>query len=87
MRAAHDDDDEWDDDWDSDSDDTDEDGDEPTVPCPACRREMLEESIRCPHCGHYVSTEDQPPEPKPLWVIATAVVCLLMALAWIFGRL
>ncbi|MFM8706144.1 MAG: hypothetical protein ACKOHG_20255 [Planctomycetia bacterium] len=63
------------------------DDDEPTVPCPSCRRERLEDSIRCPHCGHYVSTEDQPPEPKPLWVMVTALVCLLMAVAWIFGRL
>jgi uncharacterized paraquat-inducible protein A len=85
AHAHDDDDDEWEDD--SDSDTYGEDDDEPTVPCPACRREMLEDSIRCPHCGHYVSTEDQPPESKPLWVIATAVVCLLMALVWIFGRL
>ena len=79
-----DDEDEWDDDWETEGDGIDTDDDEPTIPCPSCRREMLEDSPRCPHCGHYVSTEDQPPPPKPLWVIATALVCLLMALAWIF---
>jgi hypothetical protein len=77
---AHDDD--WDDDEaDLDGDDTDDDG-EPTVPCPYCRREILEDTPRCPHCERFISAEDHAGPRRPLWVTATALVCLGIALWW-----
>lgn len=80
------DDDDGGDDWDDDEDDlSDDSDDEPTVPCPYCRREMLEDSPRCPSCERYISEEDHAGPRKPVWVIATALVCLAIALWWVFA--
>jgi len=68
-------DDEWDDDLVADDED-----DEPTVPCPFCRREILEDTPRCPHCERYLTADDVARRPKPLWVMVTAVVCLAIAI-------
>jgi hypothetical protein len=79
------DDDDWDDDSDLDSDadfdsgDDDPDDDE-TVPCPFCKRQILEDTPRCPYCEHYLSEQDFARGSKPLWVIVTAVVCLVAAI-------
>jgi hypothetical protein len=76
-------DDEWDPEDDADiGDDSDE---EPTVPCPYCRREILEDSPRCPYCERFISAEDHAGPKKPLWIIATALVCLGVALWWVFA--
>lgn len=84
MMATRDDDEE-DDEWDEEAeDDGDEPDEEPTVPCPYCRREMLEDSPRCPHCERYISAEDHAAPGKPLWVILTALICLAIALWWVF---
>ena len=45
----------WPDDWD----------DEPTIPCPHCRREILEDAERCPYCERYLSKEDAPGRASP----------------------
>lgn len=74
----------WDDDDDSEFGDQDPD-DEPSVPCPYCRREILEDSPRCPFCGQYISAEDSPGPKKPFWVVATALICLAIALWLVFG--
>ena len=76
--------DDLDDDWGDEGDLGDEtDGDdEPTVSCPACRREILEDTPRCPWCGRYVSATDHTGRKRPLWVLATALACLAMALWW-----
>jgi hypothetical protein len=72
-----------DDDWDTGDDHGDDSDDgEPTVPCPYCRRDILEDSPRCPYCERYISEEDHANPKKPLWVIVTAVVCLIIA-AWL----
>lgn len=90
MSPLEDDDDEhWDDDDDHWEDDEFDEGDdsenEPTVLCPYCRKEMFEDSPQCPSCGQYISAEDQPGPRKPLWVIATALLCLGIALWWVFA--
>ena len=59
---------------------------EPKVPCPYCRRDIHEESQRCPHCEQYISAEDALAGPKPLWLVAGVVVCLVLVATWIFGR-
>jgi predicted nucleic acid-binding Zn ribbon protein len=61
----------------SDGDDDDE-----TVSCPYCGIAMWEESPLCPHCGNYLSQEDAPSRPKPIWIILTVVLLLL---AWWLG--
>lgn len=84
MGRFRDDSDNDDDDWDVNGDDSgDDSADEPTVPCPYCRRDMLEDSPRCPHCERYISAEDTALPRKPLWVIVTALVCLAMVLWWL----
>jgi len=93
RRTRHDDPEDWDGsdeydayrDYDPDDPDTYPEGlyvdDElPTVPCPRCREDILEDAERCPHCGYYVSREDAPPGKKSgVWVVVM-VLALLAAL-------
>lgn len=77
-----------DNDWDADDADSGDDShDEPTVPCPFCRSLILEDSPWCPHCERYLSAEDHAGPRRPLWVFATALVCLAMAVWWIFAAM
>jgi hypothetical protein len=80
---THDDDSAWDDDDLVDADDSD---DEPTVPGPACGREMLEDCDHCAACGHWRDDDDASRSPRPAWVVATAVACLAIAVWWILLR-
>jgi hypothetical protein len=73
-------DDDADDGWDNDTDIDDADDDDSTVPCPFCGHEIFEDTPRCPACERYLSPEDFARPRRPLWVIVTAVVCLLIAL-------
>jgi hypothetical protein len=59
-----------------------DDDDEPTIPCPYCRREILEEAERCPYCEHYISKEDAPPQRKPLWIVVGVIACLYVVYRW-----
>jgi len=61
-----------------------EDG-EPTVPCPYCRREILEDLARCPYCERYISWEDAPPQPKSWFIVIGVVLCLYVVYRWIVG--
>ena len=76
---------------DRDNDETDfddaleEPDEEPTTPCPYCRKEILEDSPRCPYCERYISDEDHAGPNKPLWVILTALICLGIAIWWVFA--
>lgn len=81
MTASRDFDEDEAEDWDADAeDDVDDSDEEPTVPCPYCRREILEDVPQCPYCERYISTEDDAQPGKPLWVVVTAVVCLAVAI-------
>lgn len=61
------------------------DDDLPTVPCPECREDILEDAERCPYCGHYVSREDAPAERKSgVWVVVM-VLALLAVLVMMLG--
>jgi hypothetical protein len=60
------------------------DGDDETDVCPYCGADIHEDSVRCPHCERYLSREDAPLN-RPRWFVATALVCLLIALWWAFG--
>ncbi len=83
MTAYQEDDDEDDDLYDDVPDDSD---DEQTIPCPSCRRDIFEDSPRCPYCERYISEEDRTRSSYPIWVIATALVSLVSALWWMLGR-
>lgn len=85
MTPYHDedDDDEWDDDEIDAAADRDSD-EEPTVACPSCRREILEDAPRCPYCGRYILAEERAGASKPLWVTVTALICIGMAIWWLF---
>ena len=54
------------------------------LPCPHCLAVISETSARCPRCGNWLPAEDAPSR-KPWWVIAGALVCLGMAIYWIFA--
>jgi hypothetical protein len=73
------------DEWDDDGGDDRDSDDEPTVPCPYCRREIFEDSPFCTFCERYISSVDQPGLGKPLWVVATALLCLGIAVWWLFA--
>jgi hypothetical protein len=83
MNAYRDDDEDADWDPEDDAELRDDSDDEPTVPCPYCRREILEDVPQCPYCERYISAEDHAGPKKPLWIIATALVCLAAALWWV----
>jgi hypothetical protein len=82
-----------DDDWEDDEYigyddgyDEEDDGDsdeEPTVPCPACGREILEDTPRCPYCERYISAEDGGGPRRPVWIVVTALLCLAIAVWWV----
>jgi hypothetical protein len=77
------------DDWDAEEEsDATHDGDSDdgdTMPCPHCRREIYDDSERCPHCGEYLGGSDEPGTGKPLWVVVTVIVVLAaILLTWIF---
>ena len=69
-------------------DDTlDDDDEDSTIPCPYCRREIHEDSPRCPYCENYISAEDSHPATfaKPWWVIVGAILGLFAVYRWLFG--
>ncbi len=57
-----------------------------TRPCPRCREQVYEDSVRCPYCGEYM-TEEQPSRNRPTWFIIAAVLALLALGAWLFWTL
>ena len=78
--------------WDEDDDDyagfdTSEPDEDATLPCPACGAEIYDDAERCPECGHYQSREDQPRAKTPTWIIAGAVICLVIVVLWVIGRM
>ncbi len=58
----------------------DDNDDEPSlVPCPFCRKEMLEDAPQCPACGNYVSDADRSAALKPGWAVLVIVGLLIAA--------
>lgn len=53
--------------------------DEPAeTPCPYCKRQIPEDTPRCPYCGCYVSEEDAPRRRSWLWIIAVLLLVVLL---------
>jgi hypothetical protein len=76
--------DDWDEDEPGDGDDSEDADAGLTIPCPYCTCEMFEDSPFCPRCQRYISAEDHPGAGRPLWVTLTALICLGVALWWVF---
>ena len=73
----------WDDDkYDEDADMVEE---EPTIPCPNCKRQIHEDSPRCPYCENYISEEDTVPARKPWWIYVGALFVFYVVYRWIAG--
>ena len=72
-----------DDGWDDDEEL--EDDDSSTIACPYCRREIHEDSVRCPHCEQYLSDEDRPPPRKRWWIVLGVLLALYAVYRWIAG--
>lgn len=73
-------DDAWQDDAEGADDDT-------TAPCPYCGREIYDDAIRCPHCGNYLSAEDQVSPRKPRWIVVGVALALAGAVGWFLARI
>jgi hypothetical protein len=80
------------DDWDEDQLDDSEEFDDPadedqdvTAPCPHCREPVYDDAEQCPHCGRYLSREDEPLPIRPWWFILGFFLALLVVYFWIFG--
>jgi hypothetical protein len=73
--------------WDDDEydEDVETDDEEPTAPCPYCKREIHEDAVWCPRCGHYISREDSLPPLQPWWIYVGTIVVLYIVYRWIFG--
>jgi hypothetical protein len=55
----------------------------PTVACPHCGGEVLEDSPRCPHCERYLSREDVPAQPRSWFWGVMMAIALVAALWWV----
>jgi hypothetical protein len=75
-------DDDWDDPEDPEPDDSDDETDDYLIPCPYCRREIHEDSVRCQYCERYVSRIDAPPSRKPWWIYFGVGLCLYVVYRW-----
>ena len=69
-------------DWDEpDDDDYDVDEDESaTVACGNCGAEVDADSIRCPVCGEYLTTDTRVWSGKPVWYILLALAGIIAVL-------
>lgn len=56
-----------------------------TEPCPWCKKPIHEQSEWCPHCGKYISREDQPPGKKFWWTLGIIALLIITGLIWNFG--
>ena len=60
-----------------------DDADHGRMPCPNCQALIWDGSERCPKCGNYLPEEDAA-HRHPWWVLLGVLVCLAMAIHWIW---
>ncbi|MFO0837576.1 MAG: hypothetical protein U1D55_03555 [Phycisphaerae bacterium] len=58
-----------------------------TLPCPNCRREVAEDSPRCPHCGDYLVPGAAPTRRQQKLGKIWFVLGVLLLLAWLIYSL
>ena len=57
-----------------------------TIPCPHCRKLIYPESFRCPYCKSLLTADEQAgTHKKPLWVIITVIICVLLMGWWMIA--
>ena len=69
--------------WDSDQFDDDFDSDDSpadTIRCNNCRASIYEDSVRCPHCGWYVTDETSVWSGRSGWWILVGLVGIVAAI-------
>ena len=71
--------------WDDYEPENESEDEDDTVPCPYCRRPIPEDTPRCPYCENYISSEDAPDAPKPLWIVIGFLLCFLIVVLWILN--
>lgn len=84
----------WNDDEDEDvtgrgiegPDDADVNEEEAEVPCPYCKRDIPEDTPRCPYCGCYLSREDAPRGRREWWWFAALGLVIVLIVAWVMRR-
>src|SRR5262249_26066599 len=54
-----------------------------TMLCPHCRVAIFDGAVRCPHCGAYLSEEDEDSQRKPWWIVAGALAGLAVVYLWL----
>lgn len=59
--------------------------DDDTIPCPHCGADVYDDAEQCPRCGMYLSAEDRPAAPRPMFVTVMLVLALVAAVMWVFG--
>ena len=62
----------------SEEDDLEED----SQPCPFCQRMIYEDAERCPHCEQYITEFETTRAKKPVWIIVTAIILIVLTLYW-----
>jgi hypothetical protein len=76
----------WDDDCDVDEEDWDnDDGTTPTVSCENCGRDMYEDAVACPECGHFAVGSPPRLGPKPTWYLALGAAGILAVIVVLTG--
>ena len=62
------------------------DNDRDSVACRNCKAEIDEDAEQCPHCGHYVTREDDTPASKSNFWIVLMLLALVAASLWAIGK-
>ena len=63
--------------------DTDLQEDPAEIPCPYCKRPILDDAVRCPHCGNYISAETAPHPRRPWWWIVAVILLILLLMRFL----
>ncbi|MEZ6098922.1 MAG: hypothetical protein R3E01_08125 [Pirellulaceae bacterium] len=72
--------------FDHDVDDADDD-DSDTTECGHCRAEIYEDSVRCPICGEYVTSDTSPWRGRPVWWIVLGAAGILAVIVTLLPML
>ena len=55
-----------------------------TLACPACSQSIYEDSVRCPHCGDYVTGSTTSVfAGRPWWYVVLALAGVAAAIVWL----
>ena len=85
MRDPYDDDDDCDDPLAGGADGADGDNDPAMMACPNCRKAVVEDAQKCPHCGDWI-TPVEPRSGKRVVTVLAILIMLGLALLWAVGR-